>query len=448
MARVEIQETVQYRDGEAVDGASVQVNVRGGGAATVYAAASGGTTKTNPLTTDNGRVEGYLEEGSYDLVISGTGITSYTQPIEVVSATSGGLAGHVADTTDVHGITDTAQVPAKNAVQTFTQQQTIDTSVSGAAPLVLRTVTADGSVAPELHFAAQNGLETNKKAWGLGIDIAAATPSRDFALFKFLTGSSGVSDTFYISHNGTNPATFGFNWAQPPGDMNVNFLTPTALSSMGGVRIRQSTANSGIPLLVETLAPATVFSVAIDGTVNAGKSLNVNGASSSSARGFSLAMSGEAVPRLEVLVSGTAKWSDGTNAADCQLSRGGANRLDLTDTEIRGFRASSSVLFATAVTGDGNRRWQAQSDGAHKWGTGGASPDVSIDRPGTAALRMSASGTPGTNERFRIDGTGVGFFGTAPVAKPTLSAAATDLASVITLANDIRTRLINYGLAA
>lgn len=44
------------------------------------------------------------------------------------------------------------------------------------------------------------------------------------------------------------------------------------------------------------------------------------------------------------------------------------------------------------------------------------------------------------------DTTGLGFFGATPVARPAVAVAATDLPSVITLANDIRTGLINLGL--
>jgi hypothetical protein len=93
MARVEIPETVARRRGSgvlaAVGGASVQVNVRGGGAATVYAAATGSTTVANPIPTDaDGRIEGWVEEGSYDLVVSGGTITPYTQRYEAVKADS------------------------------------------------------------------------------------------------------------------------------------------------------------------------------------------------------------------------------------------------------------------------------------------------------------------------------------------------------------------------
>lgn len=58
MARVEIDETVQTPTGDAITGASVQVNKRGGGSATVYSADTGGSTRSNPLLTDAfGRVE-------------------------------------------------------------------------------------------------------------------------------------------------------------------------------------------------------------------------------------------------------------------------------------------------------------------------------------------------------------------------------------------------------
>lgn len=53
------------------EGASMQVNVRGGGAATVYAAETGAPTVANPLTVDGqGKVSGWVDDGSYDLAIS------------------------------------------------------------------------------------------------------------------------------------------------------------------------------------------------------------------------------------------------------------------------------------------------------------------------------------------------------------------------------------------
>jgi hypothetical protein len=103
MARVEITETVMRPDsvtGElsAVSGSSVQINKRGGGAATLYTTASGSTTIAQPLTTRYGRVEPtatvggdvWVAPGSYDLVVDGV----TTQRFE--AALGGGGGGPVA----------------------------------------------------------------------------------------------------------------------------------------------------------------------------------------------------------------------------------------------------------------------------------------------------------------------------------------------------------------
>lgn len=89
MARVELLATVDKivtSNLQPVSGASVQVNVRATGTpAIVYAGETGGTTVSNPLITDaNGRVNGWIDEGSYVLGVSGSGITSYNQPYEAV----------------------------------------------------------------------------------------------------------------------------------------------------------------------------------------------------------------------------------------------------------------------------------------------------------------------------------------------------------------------------
>lgn len=70
MARVEIETIVLSTAGVPVTGASVQVNFRGSTPATVYVAATGGTTASNPITTTLGTIPGWLDPGSYDLVIT------------------------------------------------------------------------------------------------------------------------------------------------------------------------------------------------------------------------------------------------------------------------------------------------------------------------------------------------------------------------------------------
>lgn len=96
MPRVQITEIVAGRNGAGyllgVDGASVQVNVRGGSAATVYAGATGGTTLPNPLTSDNGRIDGWLDEGSYDLIPTVSGVVGDTIAFEARAAYPSGAS--------------------------------------------------------------------------------------------------------------------------------------------------------------------------------------------------------------------------------------------------------------------------------------------------------------------------------------------------------------------
>lgn len=112
MARVRITEAALGVDSDrfvkALHGASVQVNVHGGSAATVYANESGGATLANPLTSSNGRISGWLEEGSYDLVVTQGG-DSTTVPFEARAAyPSGGSTGDVLSRASGGGVEWTA----------------------------------------------------------------------------------------------------------------------------------------------------------------------------------------------------------------------------------------------------------------------------------------------------------------------------------------------------
>lgn len=86
MARKELDVVVINTSGVPVSGASVLVNIRGGSAATVYTTEAGGGTAANPVITDaSGRTDGWLDEGSYDLVISHASFSTYTEPWESIS---------------------------------------------------------------------------------------------------------------------------------------------------------------------------------------------------------------------------------------------------------------------------------------------------------------------------------------------------------------------------
>lgn len=68
---------------------------------------------------------------------------------------------------------------------------------------------------------------------------------------------------------------------------------------------------------------------------------------------------------------------------------------------------------------------------------------------GTGEGRLSANGDTNIALRWSSSGSAprIGFYNTTPVVQPTIAAAATDLATAITLVNSIRTILIQNGLA-
>lgn len=110
MARTEIPLIVlDPATGNAVVGASVTVRDRiTGASSTVYAAETGATTVTNPRTTDAyGRVAGWIERGSYQFDISGTGLVSYTEYYESSPGGDG--------TIDTNWIASSAVTPQKSA---------------------------------------------------------------------------------------------------------------------------------------------------------------------------------------------------------------------------------------------------------------------------------------------------------------------------------------------
>jgi hypothetical protein len=67
---------------------------------------------------------------------------------------------------------------------------------------------------------------------------------------------------------------------------------------------------------------------------------------------------------------------------------------------------------------------------------------------GTTTDGMTAGGSLAVAKDFAHRGTLIGFYNTAPVARPALPAPATDLASALTLVNAIRAALIANGMCA
>lgn len=121
------------------------------------------------------------------------------------------------------------------------------------------------------------------------------------------------------------------------------------------------------------------------------------------------------------------------------LSSGGAERVRLTSNDV--FVPASTVTLANNIayrvtdTG-GTPRQAVKLDAADILQVGGTGFGT-VNLNTATTLKVQANGTT----RIEANTTGVGFFATTPVAQPAAAAAATDLASVITLANSLRTGL-------
>ena len=104
------------------------------------------------------------------------------------------------------------------------------------------------------------------------------------------------------------------------------------------------------------------------------------------------------------------------------------------------------TVFFIRDNGGTDRLEVSNTTGAPALTAAGASANagIRIVPKGTGAAVLADSSN---NSKVAANSTGVGFNGSAPIAKPALGAVATDLATALTLVNNIRAALINYGLA-
>ena len=89
MARVKIDQIVQKVADNTAATAAVTVRLRGTTTAAQLYNAAGGSI-ANPISTVSGCIEAYVDEGRYDLVISGAGFSTYTQEFEAVAPLTAG----------------------------------------------------------------------------------------------------------------------------------------------------------------------------------------------------------------------------------------------------------------------------------------------------------------------------------------------------------------------
>lgn len=174
--RTEIPITVLDAQGNPILGATVAVTNRvGGAAAPLYLGETGATVVGNPTVTDAaGRVNAWVDRGSYAAVISAPGLATYTEPFESAPASDGGV--------DTAWLADLAVTAAKIAVDTITAAQ-IAPSAIGASELADGVITAVKSV---------SGVAGNLPVITTAAALAALTPFDGMEVYFLADATAGL----------------------------------------------------------------------------------------------------------------------------------------------------------------------------------------------------------------------------------------------------------------
>lgn len=134
----------------------------------------------------------------------------------------------------------------------------------------------------------------------------------------------------------------------------------------------------------------------------------------STAVAFSGMVVADTVNRWQVTVNGSMSWGAGSGAVDCNLARASAGVLRMTSTalQVTQTNATFGAIQAMVLGADTQPRFGILAGGDIQWGPGNAAVDCTFTRTGVGAMTLSAA--------IRINGN-VGFYNTAPVAKPTVT---------------------------
>lgn len=368
-------------------------------------------------------------------------------------------------------LTDMLSMGSLDVANTWSAQQTFQAPGAGVSPVIVQDQTgavvgqiysegsmllgggagggfltlrrdADAVVAPEVH------LEGRRGRWiGPAIDVANNGGARDAVPLAKVWPDGSVGDLIYIASNDVDTTT-------------------TASVTLPQATIAVASIPAGTPTSGSIYFPL--------GATQAGgaQKASYTGISGSSFTGCT---------------GGTGTFASGSAVIIGRAPTVGIGVTPPNNTHmlqlsaVDGDPAMGTVHIRVGPTQTGNiitmrnsagtvRRWM-NSD--YSWQGDNVGLTIRAANPGNEILGLSNQGgttlwaftewasnmrlrylTGGAScMEFRTNGDvmtfgAVGFNGTAPVAKPTLPAAAADAATTQALANAIRTALINYGLAA
>lgn len=154
---------------------------------------------------------------------------------------------------------------------------------------------------------------------------------------------------------------------------------------------------------------------------------------------FTTIVQGDAFARFIINADGGLGWGGGTLAVDTALYRQNPSVLRTDDQFSVGRPANNDLAVTTSVAGDTLDRFAVTAAGSIDFGDGTAARDTNLYRNGANQLR--------TDDQLQVGqslevGGNVGFYGTAPQAKPNVTGSRGGNAALASLL----TSLANLGL--
>jgi len=360
--------------------------------APLYTDATGTVPQPNPTRTDaQGFVDFWAEEGQYwlhidseafEISVGGSGQNATEQWVLAQ------IGAHAADTTDVHGIADTGQLATDTdvaAVTTALQQHTQrTTNVHGIADTsVLETQTGAQAKA---NAAQQNALAALTAHDADTTDVHGIADTSQLLTQADIDGLATHAEVQAVADSLT---------AHEVDTTNVHGITDTSvLETQTGAQTKANAARDAAIAQAATDAAGLYLNRTTGGTV---QGTITETAASATASAYRTQVSGDAVPRWEMRIDGSARWSNGTDAADVVVARTAAGVLTLTGSLDAVLTAASTIGLGTRVSGDTQDRFSVLADGTLVWGSGTAVPDLQLRRLSAGVLQV--------DQGFRVQGT-------------------------------------------
>ena len=153
--------------------------------------------------------------------------------------------------------------------------------------------------------------------------------------------------------------------------------TITAADSVRTALARvQAKANAALPLAGGTMTGTQVFSMASGTTQIIGSQVP----------------SGDTQQRFAQDASGKMEWGSGSAARDATLRRTAAGVMGFDFSMIGSFSSGTSIVLATQVpSADSVQRFAQDASGKMEWGSGSAARDLSFERTGAAAGKITGA---------------------------------------------------------